>query len=292
MRTELRSLQTHFPSNLMDFSSILTDYNNSPLVIYAGGTYLMSKGLLYPVKDANLQLISIEDMVELKQFIRNDSYIEFGSMCTLSDLLSKGRGALPKILIDNIESIGFRTIRDSITVGGTIASHLYNSLIATLSLLNATVEIFTVAKKKKKIKKMPIARIFDKDIPFFDMENTLITRVRVNVAYHKFSYFKSAGNSFYDEDAVSLACIGFDNNTYSLVYTINGRGYCMLSEIDDLISELNYPSHNYKDEIANITDILNVYLGQMSKVQEARVFSLTKNLIETINDGMLTTLYY
>ena len=291
MNSELRSLVTHFPTSLLDYSRVLEEYDNASFIIYAGGTYLMSRGLLYPMLSPNMQIISIDEIPELKNFLRNDTYIEFGSMCTLSDLRTKGKGTLPKVLIDNIESVGFNTIRNSITVGGTIASPLYNSLIATLILLNANVEVLTKTKTKRKVKKITIKRLFDKDTPFFDMQKTLITKVRVNTAYHKFSYFKSAGNSFEDEDAVSLACIGNESHSYELAYTINGKGYCLLSEIDERISQMSFPDKNYKDEITEILSILNLYLGQMSKLQEARVYSLTKNLIETLNEESLYNIY-
>lgn len=113
-------------------------------IYYGGGTeiIIMSKnGQLF-----TKAVIDIKDVSECKIFSDNDNYFIFGSGNTLSQISEKN---IFPFLSENIVTIGDHTVRDKITIGGHICSHL-NLKEAVLPFLLCDAEVFIASENGEK----------------------------------------------------------------------------------------------------------------------------------------------
>ena len=100
----LSSPNIHTPANLSEYASTILHYPSSTL--WAGGTFIMTRPEAYPSRTMNAEIIYLGNIEELHRFQRNDRSAEFGAMVTLDGILSTGKAVLPRVLIDNIQTIG------------------------------------------------------------------------------------------------------------------------------------------------------------------------------------------
>ncbi|MDD3996355.1 MAG: FAD binding domain-containing protein, partial [Sphaerochaetaceae bacterium] len=79
----IRSPAIHVPKSMTDLLSATSRFPNA--IYWAGGTYIMSRHDYYPTKDSN-DIISLNEIPDLKRINRTDRYLEIGSMVTISQL--------------------------------------------------------------------------------------------------------------------------------------------------------------------------------------------------------------
>ena len=158
----LSSPNIHTPKSISEYASIVLHYPLSK--IWAGGTFIMTRPDAYPSKALNAEIIYLGEMEELHRFQRNDRSAEFGAMVTLDEILNTGKSVLPRVLIDNITSIGSRVITRRATIGGAIATHDFTtSFPGTLIVLDASAEVRFLKKKRLHSRWMQMTRLLDKN---------------------------------------------------------------------------------------------------------------------------------
>lgn len=190
----VRSPLVYTPRSVNEFATIIARHPHA--VIWAGGTYLMSRPQYYP-SEANDGIIDLAAMEELKRITRNDRYVEIGAMVTAGQLLSAGRLLLPSLLQQTLRSLGTQIVRRQITVGGSlciVGERL--SLATALAILPATAEIKRFDGNKATTHWVAVSKLYDKegmltiaDQPF------LLTRIRIGLEFGDFQRFLLFGDA-------------------------------------------------------------------------------------------------
>ncbi len=186
---KLSSNQIHTPSSVSEVGSILA--KNQEAILWAGGTYLMTRPNFYPSKSA-LDVIDLSKVKELQRISRSERYVSIGAMTSAAHLADAGRLVLPKILLDALTSIHSTLVRRQITIGGTLCIPDYRLAIPTaLSTLHTVVELRIFLKNgKSTTKRLPVSRLYDNKGKVINMDGRfLLTHVRIGLEsgnYHKF----------------------------------------------------------------------------------------------------------
>ena len=297
MYAELRSPNVHEPQNLAEYTNTIMSYKDNITYLWAGGTYIMSQRGFYPSASANVEIISLGRIEELKHFLRNDRFAEFGSMVSLSKIESVGALLLPKILIQALESTATPLIRDSITIGGSICTPSFRTSIASaLMLLDSTAEI-RYPKKRIHTKWFPMSRVFDKNGKLSLPQNALMTKIRIPIQQFDYQYFRSVGSPLTDaSSSVSLAAVAkMEQNSISsgkLIITFPDKGFCQSRDIDNIFSSLQFPCS--ESHISSFYSYIITYirekLGDVSQLQEVRLRGMLSNLIDELNQKSISPL--
>ena len=208
MYAELRSPNIHEPLNMAEYNNTILSYRDVTPVLWAGGTEIMSRPDYYPSQRANVELISLDKVEELHHFLRNDRFAEFGAMVSINDIAQAGKLVLPRILLETINSTACRTVREKITIGGSLCTKSFKTnLASTLMILDAAVEI-RYLKKRMHSKWFQLSRIYDKNGKLEMPEGGLLSKVRIAIQQYDYQYFRSAGTPMSaKENAVALALV-------------------------------------------------------------------------------------
>ncbi len=289
----LRSPNIHTPINIGEFSSIIQHYPTSSY--WAGGTYIMSRKGFYPSSTTNDEIIYLGSIEELHRIQRNDRVAEFGSMVTLYELIATGRSILPKILIDNIQSIGGKIATSRISLGGSLATvDFRSSLAGTLSLFDSSCEVKFMKKKRMHSKWYPLLSIYDKTGRLSLPERALISRVRINLTQKNFQKFMSLGSFLYEsKDAVAISIAGNpenDNfNDAKIAITYPNMGFIANHDLDNIFSSARFPLE--QSESKSIEDAILEVCKQnfsLSALQKLRTRAMIKEIISDLNIKALT----
>jgi len=179
------------PKNLGELEEYIRTTQNA--LIWAGGTYIMSRPGFYPEKDARpiIYLGNIESFSEITKNIRT---VDVGCMVNTNRLLDVGNLIFSKLLLDTLASTTSSIVRDQDTMGGAICTPGRRfSIPGTLILMNTDVDILKVEGKKHTISKMPLRRIYDNQGQLNLEPNCLITKLRIEFESSDFEMFKSVG---------------------------------------------------------------------------------------------------
>ena len=178
MYVELRSPNIHEPASMTEYNNTIVNYRGTTPFLWAGGTEIMSEPDFYPALRGNMEIISLDRIEELHHFLRNDRYAEFGAMVSINEIAQAGKLVLPKILLDTINGTATRTVRERITIGGSLCTRRFKTALAsTLMILDAAVEL-RYMKKRMHSKWFQISRIYDKDGRLFQDEAERLGRLR------------------------------------------------------------------------------------------------------------------
>ncbi len=295
MHEGLRSPNIHTPSNLGEYAAIVQHYPSSTL--WAMGSYLMSRPDSYPSHATNEEIISLAGIDELHRFQRNDRIAEFGSMVTMNEILQTGRTILPKVLVDNIRSLGGVMITDRITVGGALATKGFRSSLAgTLTILDSSCEIRYMKKKRMRAKWFPLYSIFDKS-GNIDIDGLfLISRVRILFSTKTYQRFISSGPFMKNMDEmVSVAFVGNPEqdivNDARIAITYPNLGFACSRDLDNLVSSVRFPldraeSASLENAILEMTENL---ISGISPLQRIRTKGMIHDIINDLNINALTS---
>jgi CO/xanthine dehydrogenase FAD-binding subunit len=110
--------QVIFPSNL---GELFTEWNRFPgAVPFAGGTsFLRVETGEIPALPKDI--LSLENIEELRRITRTERYLEIGAMVHLSEIISLGK-IIPPALSASIQGIAGPQLRNLATIGGNICS--------------------------------------------------------------------------------------------------------------------------------------------------------------------------
>lgn len=290
----LSSPNIHTPENIPEYASIVLHYPSAS--IWAGGTFIMTRPDAYPSKRLNAEIIHLGKIEELHRFQRNDRFAEFGSMVTLDEILSTGKSVLPKVLIDNISTIGSRLITRRATIGGSIAtSGFTTSFPATLIVLDATADVRFMKKKRLHSKWMQLTRLLDKNGRIMLPQNGLISRVRIAFTDKNLQVFDETGSFMNDpENAVSVSFAAtLDQDVLinpRIAFTFPNHGICYSRDIDNIFTTLRFPLDD--SEAMTLESIIFTFIDSMfqtlSPLQRTRTKGLLTNIIDRINEESLT----
>ena len=258
----LSSPNIHTPKSLSEYASITLHYPTSSL--WAGGTFIMSRPNSYPSRMMNAEIIYLGDIEEFHRFQRNDRFAEFGSMVTLDGILSTGKTVLPRVLIDNIQTIGSRLITRRATIGGTICTKNFTtSFPGTLLVLDATAEVKFIKKKRLHSRWMQITRLLDKNGRIQLPSQGVISRVRIAFSEKNCQYFREIGSFMLDpENSVSAAFTAtLDQDILinpKIAFTYPLHGVCYSRDIDSIFSSLRFPLND--DEIYTLESMILTFI--------------------------------
>ncbi|MGN0907723.1 MAG: FAD binding domain-containing protein [Bullifex sp.] len=297
MYAELRSPNVHEPQNLAEYTNTIMSYKDNITYLWAGGTYIMSQPGFYPSASANVEIISLGKIEELKHFLRNDRFAEFGSMVSLSRIQSVGALLLPKILIAALETTATHLVRDQITIGGCLCTPSFRTSIASvLMLLDSNAEI-KYPKKRIHTKWFPMSRVYDKNGKLSLPQNALMTKIRIPIQQFDYQYFRTVGSPLTDaSSSVSLAAVAkMEQNSISsgkLIITFPDKGFCQSRDIDNIFSSLQFPCDDahISSFYSYIITYIRENLGDVSQLQEVRLRGMLSNLIDELNQKSISPL--
>ncbi len=294
MYAELRSPNIHEPENLTSYTNIIQGYKDTVPFLWAGGTEIMSEEDFYPADRGSLEVVSLTRIEELHHFLRNDRYAEFGAMVPINDIAQAGKLVLPRILLDTINSTATRTVRERITIGGSLCTKRFKtSLSSTLMILDAAVEL-RYLKKRMHSKWFQLSRIYDKNGRLEIPQGALLSKVRIAIQQYDYQYFRAAGNPMSDPSgACSMALVArLEQSGISyarIIFTLPDKGFCYNRELDNLISGLHLPVSisAYSQLEDYVMEYIKNNLTQPSALQEARLKGIFHDMIKDINEKVL-----
>jgi len=178
------------PSNFQD---LFNQWNRHPdAVPYAGGTgFIRDQEKQLPVLPNNI--ISLENISELKRIARTERYLEIGAMVTLSEIINLGK-IVPQILIKTMEGIAGFHIQNVATIGGNLCEKIRRlDCCAPLSALDAQYELRSASSAR-----WISATRFSTSVPPALSPQELLTRIRIPLDqwnYTRYAKFRSPGGN-------------------------------------------------------------------------------------------------
>lgn len=256
----------------------------------------MTRPDVYPSRATGTDnIIYLGEIDELHRFQRNDRVAEFGAMVPLYQMVTSGKGVIPKILVNNIESIGCSIITRRATIGGSICTpELTTSIPGTLIALGSNVEIRLVKKKRLHSRWSPISRLIDKNGKLQLPAKALVSRVRIAINqpnYQKFFCSKDFMNK--PDDSVAMAFVA-DWEQDSLqnvrfVITLPKNGICFSRDIDNIFTALRFPLEDSEyDFIYSVLFSLIDSTFKTTPLQREMIKSFVGRVVEELNRKALT----
>ncbi len=290
----LSSPNIHTPKSLGEYASIILHYPTSSL--WAGGTFIMTRPDSYPSRMMNAEIVYLGDVEELHRFQRNDRFAEFGAMVTLDGILNTGKAVLPRVLIDNILTIGSRLITRRATIGGTICTKNFTtSFPGTLLVLDATAEVKFIKKKRLHSRWMQITRLLDRNGRIQLPPQGIISRVRIAFSEKNCQYFREIGSFMLDpENSVAVAFAAtLDQDILinpKIAFTYPSHGVCYSRDIDSIFSSLRFPLDD--SEIHTLESMIFTFIESsfpnISPLQRTRTSGIVHQIIDSLNEMTLT----
>ena len=295
MYVELRSPNIHEPASMTEYNNTIVNYRGTTPFLWAGGTEIMSEPDFYPALRGNMEIISLDRIEELHHFLRNDRYAEFGAMVSINEIAQAGKLVLPKILLDTINGTATRTVRERITIGGSLCTRRFKTALAsTLMILDAAVEL-RYMKKRMHSKWFQISRIYDKDGRLDVPAGALLSKVRIAIQQYDYQYLRSVGSPVKDPcDACTLAMVArFEQNSISyarLIFTLPDRGFCYSRDLDNMITSMQLPVNISRyAQIENfVIDHIREGFVDLSPLREDRLRGMIHDMIKDINERVLS----
>lgn len=279
---------------MAEYGNIILHYPES--VLWAGGTYIMSRPDAYPSQKMGAEIISLASMEELHRFQRNDRFAEFGAMVTLDEILTAGKAVLPKVLIDTIGGIGSRLITRKATIGGAIASNgIITSIPGSLVSLDATVEVRFIKKKRLHSRWMQLTRMIDKNGKIAIPQGGLISRVRIAFTEKDFQSFHTVGSFLSEpEESISIAfTASVDHdilNNPTIAFTYPHLGILYSRDIDNVFSSLRLPLD--ESEFRSLEQIIFTFVdstfSSLSDLQRMRTRGILRSIVDSLNERALS----
>ena len=290
----LSSPNIHTPSNLSEYASTILHYPSSTL--WAGGTFIMTRPEAYPSRTMNAEIIYLGNIEELHRFQRNDRSAEFGAMVTLDGILSTGKAVLPRVLIDNIQTIGSRLITRRATVGGTISTKDFTTSVpGTLITLDASAEVRFIRKRRLHSRWMPITRLLDKAGRIAIPQQGMISRVRIAFTDKNCQFFRSVGALMTSpEDSMAVAfTASLDQdvlNNPTIAFTYPNHGILYSRDIDNVFSSLRFPldEREFRSLEMIIFTFIDSTFQELSPLQKVRTKGVLRALVDELNEKTLT----
>ena len=174
--------QAFFPSGFPELFSL---WNRFPDALpFAGGTeFIRDQEQQLPVLPKNI--ISLENINELKRITRTERYLEIGAMVRLNEIINLGK-IVPEILLKTLEGIAGFHIRNMATIGGNLCERSRRlDCCAPLAALDAQYEL----RNLNSVRWISASR-FSASSPPVLSDRELLTRIRIPLDQWNFSRYK------------------------------------------------------------------------------------------------------
>lgn len=203
----IRSPTVHMPKTLNELALSISRVPDP--TFFAGGTYIMHQKGYYPSYSSHSDIIYLGGISEFQQITRNDTYLEFGSLVQLQQLLGVGKQVLPRLLYDAIEATGTALIRSQITIGGVVCIKQHRLLVCSaLAALDADVEIRSFVASKSTSKWVPIKELYKSNGLITLKKQEVVSKIRVSFEKETFSYFVTAQHPMRQPDEAVILSVG------------------------------------------------------------------------------------
>lgn len=287
---ELRSSTIHTPSSVAEFGSIIT--KNPDAVLWAGGTYLMTRPGFYPSAETQ-DIIDLSGIAELERLTRTDRFVDIGAMINAAQLVDAGRLVLPPILQEAMLSMGSSILRRQTTIGGSLCIPDIRLAIPTaLSVLDAVAEIKLYLRGgKTSTKWIPVSRLYDKEGKLINQEGRfLLTHVRLSLSYGNYQKFMIAGNPMQQPSETVIIAFQAERGINSLgkvqmTITFPRMAFFINKEIIGQLTGLSLPIA--PSQIRLVTTTLRNELAKaypnIGPLQMARTIRMFESILHDIN---------
>ncbi len=291
----IRSPAIHSPKTLSEFATAAHRYPQA--LVWAGGTYLMSRKDYYPseIKDG---IIDLGELDELKGITRNDRFVEIGSMVTASQLLFAGKLVLPEILQITLQSLASQIVRKQITIGGSLCiPDVRLGLSTTLAVLDATAEIKQYQDGKVSTHWTPISKLYNKDGKLLlGPQKTLLTRIRIGLEYGDFQRFIVVEDPIRNTNECVIVAFQATRaqNTLSKVQfciTFPNKAYHISKDIESKLSGQTLPIHPERVNSLSyelVTELRKMH-GMISDLQLERARRIFESFLHELNSESLSS---
>lgn len=157
--------------------------------IYAGGTDLL-RGVTKAEFALPGEVISLQEIEELRRISRTDRYLEIGAAATVARILHVGSSILPPAFYDALHAVGPPGLYALATLGGSICSvrHIY-SVVPLLSIMDVRFEI----RRQGHTRWVPASRFRDAGGAPALLEGEILTRVRIPLENWNMQLFRQMG---------------------------------------------------------------------------------------------------
>jgi len=174
--------QVFSPSNFQELFSAWKRFPDA--VLFAGGTGLIrNQSTRVPVLPNNI--ISLNQLEELRKMSRTERYLEIGAMVKLSQIIQLGR-IVPEVLIRSIECIGGPHLRNQATIGGNLCSPTQKlDCAAPMIALEAQYELRTAQSSRW----IPASRFSSLPGPPQLLPQEILTRIRIPLEPWDFTWY-------------------------------------------------------------------------------------------------------
>ncbi|MCL2832354.1 MAG: FAD binding domain-containing protein [Treponema sp.] len=182
--------QVFIPSNLHELFSLWSRFPDS--VPYAGGiSFIRYQEKYLPVLPNNI--LSLEDIPELRRIARTENYLEIGAMVRLNEIINLGK-IVPDVFIRTMEAIAGFHVQNTVTIGGNLCDKKNRlDCSAPLSALDAQYELRSASSSR-----WISATRFSESVPPALNPQELLTRIRIPLEqwnYSRYRKFKPPGSN-------------------------------------------------------------------------------------------------
>ena len=200
MAEDAKRTHVHMPETL---SELLQLYRRKPLAsIYAGGTDLL-KGVTKAEFVLPSEVISLQEIEELKRISRTERYLEIGAAATIARILQIGSSILPPAFYNALQSIGPPALFALATLGGNICSinHIY-SITPLLTIMDVRHEI----RRQGNSRWVPASRFRDANGAPALLEGEIVTRIRIPLENWNVQVYRQLGTIHLQSSSPLIFC--------------------------------------------------------------------------------------
>lgn len=250
----------------------------SDIKLLAGGTALF-RTINSDRLDIPGAIILLDNIPELKKENRTERYFEFGSMLTIQELINSSK-KLPQILRTQLLSSSPFPVRNTATIGGTLANREFISdIIPLLLLFNCKVEVISFNDKKIKPKWESITQYTS---ALQQRELHLITRVRIPLIYPTFYEHYKTGFKYNLFSEISFSAIAeiekSSVSSLSMAFNIENKKIIRAKEIEaELIGKHVPINHRMREPLIQS---ISTSLGNYGDLDENQIYRMTQIILQ------------
>ena len=276
--------------------------HNPDAVLFAGGTYIMSRPDFYPNSDGK-DIISINNVPELLKVAHTDRYLETGASVTIEQLLNTGSYLLDTHTFKAIENLGTSVIRSKATIGGSLCTaDMRSSMSCILATLGAQVEVRTIQKSRfitTRIKSsqnwIPVRKLYSPSGELQITENTILTKVRIPATDNAVQVFRFLGSPMRTPDECVYLGLqytpsqnGLSQTSMCVSYPKNG--FLFSNELNSGLSTLSMPANEKQLEMQKneLKAKLEEYCPDITRIQKERSLRLFAAVLQEISQSFMT----
>jgi CO/xanthine dehydrogenase FAD-binding subunit len=177
------------PQSINGVFSILK--KRQPLLIFAGGTYLLAPGRKSSYRKASA-VMNIKNVKELQRITRTDRNIEIGAAAGLNRILSIG-ALLPAAMYEALRSIGSIPLRNCATIGGNLCC---KEQCLSLYVLSTLMDMRLELRRQGGSRWIPGNRFRNSAGEPILAEDEILSRIRIPLERWNMQFFRSFGSAY------------------------------------------------------------------------------------------------